>query len=167
MDLLLQIRELKKSKIGKKDKCPWCDHDYCPDCGCFMDKIKKIKLVKTESHNTVTFVALEPDVEDNNWDIATKDNVITACHQFMINMQEKGVAVNINHQDGTDIVPWEARFVESYILPADLEFADGIVPAWCWLVAIKFSDALYQSIINWEIIWISIEGWYDKTPITS
>jgi hypothetical protein len=50
---------------------------------------KKIKMMKSESHNTITFVALEPGVPDNNNEVASKDEVVKACHQFMINMQNE------------------------------------------------------------------------------
>ncbi|NDK09763.1 hypothetical protein GW846_03210 [Candidatus Gracilibacteria bacterium] len=170
MNLRKTFTELQNSINTKKkngvEVCPGCDHDYCSDCGCFMDKTKKeIKLLKTESHNTITFVALEPDVEDNNGDTASRDEVIKACHQFMINMQESGVTANINHEEDTDIDCTEARFVESYILPMDMEFEHGVVSKGSWLVAIKFSDALFDKVIAGEIIGISIEGWYQKELI--
>lgn len=31
-----------------------------------MKKVQEIRVLKTESHNTVTFVALEPDTVDYN-----------------------------------------------------------------------------------------------------
>lgn len=129
-------------------------------------KKTEIRLLKTETHNTITFVALEPDVEDNNWDIASHDEVIKACHTFMINMQENWVTANINHVENTDIDVSDARFVESYILPMDMDFEEGTVSKWSWLVAIKFSDTLFDKIIAWEIIGISIEGWYQKEIIS-
>jgi hypothetical protein len=47
--------------------------------------------------------------------------------------------------------------VESFILPMDLEFEEWTVSAWSWLVAIKFSDELFEKIITWEIVGVSME----------
>lgn len=140
MDLKKQIQELKKSK-----------------------EPMRIKVLKTESHNTVTFVALEPDVEDYNGDIATRDEIIKAAHNFMINLQEK--VVNINHEEWTDIDKQDAQFVESYILPVDIEFDDWVISEWSWLVAIKFNDDLFWKIQSWDIVGISVEGSYFKDLI--
>jgi hypothetical protein len=81
-----------------------------------------MKIFKTqqEIHNTVSFVALEPDIVDYNGDIISVDEVIKTAHNFMLNLQDK--VVNINHQKGTDLPKDEARFVESYILPVDIDF---------------------------------------------
>jgi hypothetical protein len=34
------------------------------------------------------------------------------------------------------------------------------------MIGMKFSDELYQKIIDGDIIWISIEGWYYKELIS-
>lgn len=82
----------------------------------------------------------------------------------MIDLQNK--KVNVNHEENTDIDPEDARFVESYILPVDLEFDSGTVKEGSWLVAIKFSDAIFQKILSGDIVGISIEGWYKKEIIS-
>lgn len=125
----------------------------------------KMKIFKTqqEIHNTVSFVALEPDVVDYNGDIINKDEIIKVAHDFMINLQDK--VVNVNHQDNTDLPVDEARFVESYILPVDIDFDWEILHAWSWIVAIKFNDEMYQKVINGDFIWISVEWEYYKELI--
>ncbi len=125
-----------------------------------------MKVLKTEEviHNTISFVALEPDIVDYNWDIVNKDEIIKVAHNFMINLQDK--TVNINHQDDTDLPKDDARFVESYILPIDVDFDWEILHAWSWIVAIKFSDEVYQKVIDWDYVWISVEWDYYKELIS-
>lgn len=131
-----------------------------------LSKTRKMKVLKTEEviHNTISFVALEPDIVDYNWDIVSKDEIIKVAHNFMINLQDK--AVNINHQDDTDLSKDDARFVESYILPVDVDFDWEILHAWSWIVAIKFSDEVYQKVIDGDYIWISVEWEYYKELIS-
>jgi hypothetical protein len=90
------------------------------------EPIECIKVIKTESeesgHNTVTFVVLEPDTVDYNGDTITADEIIKTAHEFMINLQDK--TVNVDHEPGTEIDPEDAKFVESFILPMDLEFEE-------------------------------------------
>jgi hypothetical protein len=58
----------------------------------------------------------------------------------------------VNHQDNTDVAAEDARFVESYILPMDLESGGEIITAGSWMIGMKFSDELYQKIIDGDII---------------
>lgn len=113
-------------------------------------------LCKSESHKTVTFVILEPWLEDRNWDIISADEIIKTAHEFVLNLDKK--YVNVDHQEGTEL-EW-VYFVESFVLPVDMSFADGDVVAWSRLVAFKFEDdTLYQQVLDGEFVWVSME-WY-------
>ena len=131
-----------------------------------FSKSKKLKVLKSEAviHNTISFVALEPDIVDYNGDIISKDEIIKVAHNFMINLQDK--VVNVNHQTWTDLSKTEAMFVESYILPVDVDFWTDIVHAGSWIVAIKFSDEMYQKVIDGDYVGISIEWEYYKQLIS-
>lgn len=119
-----------------------------------------MRVIKSNnSHQTATFVVLEPEVTDRNGDIVSKDTIVEAAHEFMMNLPAK--AVNFDHKDGTDTD--EAWFVESYILPYDLEGEDPEGTAYTiregsWMVAIQFSDTLWQKLIDGEFTGISLEG---------
>jgi len=113
-------------------------------------------LHKSEHHQTITFVILEPWVEDRNGDIISSNEIIKTAHEFMANLSSK--YVNINHQDNTQQA-W-VQFVESFVLPVDLPMEQEIITAWSWLVAFKFEEQeLYDKVIAWDIVWVSME-WY-------
>lgn len=116
-----------------------------------------IRIVKTDSwHNTVTFVVLEPNVEDRNWDIISEDEVIKTAHEFMINLNEK--KINVDHEKDSDLEKEDAMFVESFITPIDIPTSwEDVIRQWSRLVAIRFSDDIYQKILDWDIVWISME----------
>lgn len=117
-------------------------------------------LHKSTDHKTITFVILEPWVEDRNGDIINENEIIKTAHEFMSNLQKKNV--NINHQANTD--QDGVRFVESFVLPVDLQFGTEVVKQWSWLVAFKFDDEdLYQKVIDGDIVWVSME-WYWFPP---
>lgn len=81
-----------------------------------------MRVIKSDnSHQTAIFVVLEPETLDRNGDIVGIDTITEAAHEFLLNLPAK--AVNLNHQDGTDTT--EAAYVESYILPMDLEGTDA------------------------------------------
>lgn len=65
------------------------------------------------------FVVLTPNVADRNGDIMSEDQIIKTAHEFVINLAQK--SINVDHQDGTDLPEDEARVVESFIAPVDLE----------------------------------------------
>jgi len=115
------------------------------------------KICKTDSwHNTVTFVVLEPDVADRNWDIISEDEIINTAHEFMINLADK--KINIDHDDDAEVDQTEAKFVESFITPVSIQIdEDNEIKKGSRLVAIKFSDDLFKKIEDWEIIWISMQ----------
>lgn len=110
-----------------------------------------------DTHQTVTYVALVPDMEDLNGDIINADEIIKTAHEFIINLQEKNI--NVDHKKGTDIDKEDAIIVESYILPVEIKTPAGKkIPAGSWLLAIKFSDDLRDDVKAGKFVGISIEG---------
>ena len=109
-----------------------------------------------ETHRTVTYVALVPDVKDYNGDIITKDEIIKTAHEFVINLVKKNI--NVDHKKNSDVKQSDAVVVESFILPSDVKTPnDKTIPAGSWLVAIKFSEALRKDVIAGKYVGISIE----------
>lgn len=78
------------------------------------------QLKKSEDHKTVTFVVLEPIVEDRNGDSISEFEITKTAHEFFRNANTK--FVNIDHKEGTE--QEGVYYVESYILPMDLD-VDG------------------------------------------
>lgn len=116
----------------------------------------KMQIIKTDNgFNTVLFVALVPMEVDRNGDMITEEEITKTAHDFVRNLAKK--AVNIDHQDNTDIVT--AEFVESFIAPVDIQVGLETIPKWSWVVGIRFDDATYKAIQDGDFVGISIE-WY-------
>lgn len=116
-----------------------------------------VRILKSdENHKTITYVILEPESVDRNWDIITADEIIKTAHEFALNLSEK--YINMNHLPNTK-QHW-VMFVESFVLPVPLVYGMDVVKAWSWLVAFKFYDEdLYQKVLDWDIVWVSLEWW--------
>lgn len=114
------------------------------------------KITKTsETHKTITFAILVPDEVDLNGDMIPKDEIVKTAHNFVETLDLK--KVNVDHKDGTDIPT--VKIVESYILPMDMPIDWEIIPEGSWMVALKFEDdKLYQDVLNWDYVWVSMEG---------
>jgi hypothetical protein len=125
---------------------------------------KRTNIVKTSIiHYTVTYVVLEPDVEDLNGDIISKDEIIKTAHEFVINLSAK--SINVDHEDGKEVEPEEARIVESYVTPVSIETDGGIISAGSRLVAIKFSPTMYEKVIAGEFVGVSLQGTGVQDPV--
>lgn len=116
------------------------------------------KIIKTDnSHQTATFVILEPNSVDFNWQIISEEEIIKTAHEFMENLTKK--YVNINHTE--DSKQDDVKYVESFISPVDLVLGDTTIKKGSWLVAFKFSDEKWQQVLNGEIVGVSMEWfWY-------
>lgn len=121
-----------------------------------------MRIIKAENtHRTAVFVVLEPDIEDRNGDVVDVGTITKAAHEFMLNLPDK--AVNVNHEADTDVESSDAAYVESYVLPADLEGEDAegngyVIKAGSWMVGIKFSEAMWKKVLAGEFTGISMEG---------
>lgn len=123
--------------------------------------ISKI-TAQDSAHKIITFPVLVPDEKDLNGDIITADEIVKTAVNFALSLGVK--KINFDHQDGTDTT--EARFVETYILPIDMEMEGGTLPKGTWMVGIQFSDELYQKVIDGEIVGVSMEGWGNVEAIS-
>ena len=85
------------------------------NAGAFL--FLRMRIIKNTSHQTATFVILEPEVEDRNGDIVSVDEIVLTAHSFMRHLQEK--RANMNHMRNTD--QDDVAFVESFIAPVDLD----------------------------------------------
>jgi len=115
-----------------------------------------MRIIKNTSHQTATFVILEPEVEDRNGDIISPDEIVNTAHRFMRNLHDK--RVNMDHQPHTDLD--DVAFVESFIAPTDLDLGGEVIRAGSWLVAFKFYSAeRWQALLDGEISGVSMEGY--------
>lgn len=121
-----------------------------------------IKLLKTDdTHRTISFCILTPNIEDRNWDIISEEEIIKTAHEFGANMQDK--FLNIDHKDKSDIQKTKYIYVENFIAPCDIEIWENTVKKWSWYVGIKFLDKkLYEAVKSWEFVWVSMQGYFLK-----
>jgi len=116
----------------------------------------KTKFFKSAITNTIIVPVLTPDLVDKNWDLITADEIQKTAYEFILNLEKK--SVNIDHEDGTDIE--DAKFVESFIAPVDLNFWDwNIIVKGSWLVWIQLPEAIYKEALKWNFTAVSMEGW--------
>lgn len=123
----------------------------------------KMQIIKTDNKfNVVLFVALVPLEVDRNGDIITEEEITKTAHDFVRNLAKK--AVNVDHQDNTDIVT--AEFVESFIAPVVINVGLETIPKGSWVVGIKFDDDTYKAIQDGDFVGISIEWYGAREEIT-
>jgi len=118
-----------------------------------------MKIFKTDTkHKTILFIVLAPDEVDRNGDLITKDEIIKTAHEFGKCMCEK--YLNIDHNNNMKIDKQKYDFVESFVVPFDMEINNETIKEWTWFVWIKFKDEkLFQAVQNWEFVWVSMEGY--------
>jgi hypothetical protein len=115
------------------------------------------RIAKTSDvHNTVTYVVLEPDVEDYNGDTISPNEIIKTAHEFITNLAKK--TINVDHVPGSELDNEDAYVVESYVLPTDLPVGDDIIKIGSRMVGIKFSQDIYKKVLDGEIVGVSMEG---------
>ena len=110
------------------------------------NKSKLIQKSLNEEKRLATFIVLEPqDTDGTTTDLHADwydaDTILDACIEFNKTMHlRKG---NLYHATETD----GYTFLESYILPADMQLGDRIVKAGSWLMTLSFS-----SLWQWEAV---------------
>lgn len=106
-------------------------------------------------------VVLEPDTFDFQNDIMTPEEIEKAAHDFMTHSR----VIGSMHEREIN-----ARPVESYIAPQDLEF-DGIngnqlVRKGSWVLGIKVNDPEeWSKVLNGEYQGISVHGEANRDPV--
>lgn len=117
-----------------------------------MGKNTIVKSINDELRQA-TYVCMIPG-EDAHGDNVTVDEIRRACHAF--NKSKK--RANLFHKAMTDSV----EFVESYILPTDIDIADsdGVlrhIPKGAWLVVTETtSDEIWKAQKDGTITGVSI-----------
>jgi hypothetical protein len=118
---------------------------------------KSVKIFKADEVKHLVYgVVLEPEVQDLQGDIYSADEVEKACHRWMIEYQQ----INEQHQRQAD-----ARPVQNYIAPQDLQIGGQTVKAGSWVLVTKiFNVDLWDAIVAGELNSYSIGGWADSEP---
>jgi len=104
-----------------------------------------------EELRQATFIALEPETIDLHGDVYSVAEVRKACHNFNTFCEK----AYIDHAVETE----EAKIVESYIAPADLEINGEAVKKGTWLAVFQFNDELWQEVKKGTYNGISIAAY--------
>lgn len=160
--------------------CPGCGYDMtdvqgtvCPNCGCdtaiandtedatdSTDMTDMQGYMMQKSLNSelrqATYIVLEPDEVDLQGDTYTEAEVRKACHNFN-QFCEKAY---LDHAVETE----DAKFVESYIAPSDLEINGEQVKKGTWLAVVQFEPEIWKDVKKGKYTGLSI-GAYAKEEI--
>lgn len=102
----------------------------------------ELSVLKADDEARVVYgIVLEPDVEDSQGDVVSKDDVELAAHRYLY---QQGLAIGDQHRK---MAPNTVRPVESYIAPCDFEMGGQVVKAGSWvLVAHVPDDNLWEQV---------------------
>lgn len=112
---------------------------------------QKNMLLKASTNELkqATFIVMVPDEPDLHGDITSKEDVAKACHNFNLFCRTP----NLFHLGATD----SFDFVESYVMPTDMQWGDYLVKAGTWVAVIQaYSDEIWDAIKSGEIQGLSI-----------
>jgi broad specificity phosphatase PhoE/8-oxo-dGTP pyrophosphatase MutT (NUDIX family) len=100
-----------------------------------------VQVLKVDDEKRIVYgIVLEPDVEDSQGDVVSKEDVELAAHRFLYQSAPIGI------QHGA-MAPDSVRPVESYIAPADFELGGQVVKAGTWVLATHVPDEqLWQAV---------------------
>lgn len=111
-----------------------------------MDKVTKSLNAELKQ---ATFIVLEPDEVDLHGDTISVEEVRKACHNFNLFCRQPNL-FHVAHTDSFD-------FVESYIMPTDMEWGSYVVKAGTWVATIQVNDDdVWEDIKSGEIQGLSI-----------
>lgn len=95
----------------------------------------ELSVLKADDEARVVYgIVLEPDVEDSQGDVVSKEDVELAAHRYLY---QQGLAIGDQH---AKMAPETVRPVESYIAPCDFEMGGQVVKAGSWVLAAHVPD---------------------------
>jgi hypothetical protein len=119
------------------------------------------EILKTDDEQRIVYgIVLEPDVEDSQGDVVSRDDVELAAHRFLY---QQGLAIGDQHRS---LAPSEVRPVESYIAPADFEMGGQTVKKGSWVLAVHVADDdLWQQVKKDQKAAFSVGGTGKRAPL--
>ena len=95
----------------------------------------ELSVLKADDEARVVYgIVLEPDVEDSQGDVVSKEDVEIAAHRYLY---QQGLAIGDQH---AKMAPETVRPVESYIAPCDFSMGGQVVKAGSWVLAAHVPD---------------------------
>ena len=120
----------------------------------------EITLLKADDDQRIVYgIVLEPNVEDSQGDVVSKDDVEKAAHRFLYN----GPKMGDQHRK---LAPASVRPVESYIAPCDFEMGGQVVKAGTWVLATHIpDDDLWEQVKKGDKGAYSVAGTGLRSPL--
>ncbi len=116
-------------------------------------KSADFEFIKSEDEKRLVWaVVMKPHYVDDERQWASPDEIMNTAHKFML----KGPKVYLEHmKDVSD----QAKVVQSWILPEDLEVGDRTIPAGSWCIVLHIlNDVLWQRVKSGLLKGVSIRG---------
>jgi hypothetical protein len=142
---------------NKKKELTECEKAKRRGEGC--PKIRKAsEIMKMDDDKRLIYgLVLVPDVEDLQGDIVSKEEIESACHDYLVNSR----LIKAQHRAPTD-----AEVVECYIAPMDIPLGKGIAPQGSWIMVTKVhSNAMWAAVKKGDITGYSIGGIGTREPM--
>ena len=116
----------------------------------------RVPIMVSKSDQQIVYgVVSEPDTIDLQGDRLSKEEIVKACHKFMLTSQRIG-----KEHEG----PAKADIIESYIAPMDFTCGGQTVRKGSWVMAVKIHDPeLWSAVKNGDITGFSIAGTGERT----
>lgn len=123
----------------------------------------EITVVKADDEQRVVYgIVLEPDVEDSQGDVVSKDDVELAAHRYVYQNIRPDI---IGDQHGK-MAPPSVRPVESFIAPCDFEMGGQTVRKGSWVLVGKIDDDdLWQQVKKGDKGAWSVGGTGKRSPL--
>lgn len=151
----IQAIRFDKDKFTPDEAKKWLKgHDFKTsglESAIKKEILHKVNIVKTEAEKQLVYgVVLEPDTEDTQGDVISKEDIEETMHDYMENSR----VVGLQHQIKTDSVP-----VESYIAPVDFNIGDSKIKKGSWVQVTKIKNSnIWAGIKKGTITGYSIGG---------
>lgn len=111
---------------------------------------------KNADERLVYGIVLEPHAIDAHGDFVSEKEIENAAHNFMLKSQ----TIGNSHKTAA-----QAKVVQSFIAPADLEIGGQPVRKGSWVMVTKiFDDDLWKDVQNGNFTGYSIGGYGNRTP---
>lgn len=108
-------------------------------------------LWKDDAKRIVYGVVMQPDVRDSHGEWEDAETIEAAAHRYLAESRKHDVQ---HAEEQVGVVP-----VESFIAPADMEYAGRPILKGSWVMAVRVDDeAVWQEVVKEELTGFSIGG---------
>lgn len=120
----------------------------------------ELSILKADDEQRIVWgIVLEPDVEDSQGDVVSKEDVELAAHRFLYG----GALIGNQHRA---LAPASVKPVESYVAPCDFEMGGEDVRKGTWVMAVHIpDDPLWNEVKTGRKGALSVAGTGKRRPL--